>query len=256
MVGQDSGGQRIKSVEIGFNIIEQLEKLDGARVSELADHLDIPKSTAHVYLSTLHGIGYVIKDGHTYRPSLRFLERGGYVRQNIELYRAARPRVDELSTEIGEVVNVGVEENGKRVLIYSSESPHGVFDNSPTGQFTHMHWTALGKSILANLPEKRTEQIVDQHGLPKATANTIINRVSLFAELDHIRHQGFATEDEERRDGIKAIGVPVFSEDGDVLGAVSISGPKNRINSTADDVELAEQLKEIVNVIELQVQHY
>lgn len=256
MAKQEEHGQRIESVEQAFTIIETLEALGGARASTLAEELDLPKSTAHVYLSTLHSLGYVVKETYTYRPSLRFLERGGFARQEVPLFPAARPHVDELSRTVGEVATLGIEEGGRRVLLYSSESHHGVFDNSPTGVFTPMHSTAMGKAILANLPEERVEAIIEEHGLPAATENTTTNRISLFAELDHIRHQGFATEDEERREGIKAVAVPVFGGNHTVLGAVAITGPKNRLNRTADDVELAETIKETVNVIELRVQHY
>lgn len=254
--GTTGGRNRIKSVETAFEIVESLQELDGSGVSELAAYLDIPKSTAHVYLNTLEEIGYVIKEDGEYRLGLRFLERGGYIRQRVSIYGAARPRIDELSQETGEVANFGIEEGGKRVLLYTSESPSGVFDNSPAGQYTHMHWTALGKSLLAYFPEERIHEIVDEHGLPGATSNTITERDELLEELATIREQGFAVEDEERREGIKAIGVPVLDGDEAPIGAVSISGPKSRIDEAATDAELVDTIKKKVNVIELKYQHY
>lgn len=247
----------IGAVVRAFTIVESLQELDGCGVSELAEHLDIPKSTAHVYLKTLHEIGYVEKGGDRYQLGLRFLERGGHIRKNIDIYQVARSHLDDLSRETGEVANLAIEENGWRVLLYTSEPPEGVFDNSPVGQFTHMHWTALGKALLAYLPENRVEEIVAQHGLPKATDQTITDRDALFDALARIRDRGYSIEDEDRREGIKSIGVPVRdTDDNSVVAAISISGPKRRIGEESIDDALLETVQSTVNVIELKYQHY
>lgn len=255
--GNEGSGNRIKAARTLFDVVEGLHSLGEAGVSELADHLDRPKSTVHVYLSTLLEEGYVVKRGDRYRTSLRFLEIGGNARKRLGIYQAARPEVDSLSSETGEVATLGIEERGKRVLVYSSEPAEGVFDNSPTGQYTHMHWTALGKALLAQLPDERVESIVDEHGLPRATENTITEPDSLFDELEHIRDVGYSVEDEERREGIKAIAVPVRHADSrSPVSAVSISGPRRRIGADRVDEDLIESVMDAVNVIELKNKHY
>ena len=255
--GSDGAGDGIGAVERAFTIVGSIQELDGCGVSELANHLDIPKSTAHIYLKTLRDVGYVRKKGDDYRLGLRFLEHGGYIRQNIGIYQAARREVDGLSRETGEVANLGIEEDGWRVLLYTSEPPEGVFDNSPIGQFTHMHWTALGKALLAHLPEERIDAIVDRHGLPRATEYTVTDRDELVAELETIREQGYSIENEDRREGIKSIAVPVRdTDDHSVVGAISLSGPKRRIGEGSIDEALLETIQSTVNVIELKYQHY
>lgn len=249
--------KRIGAAETLFEIVEGLQDLDGAGVSELADHLDRPKSTVHIYLATLADMDYVIKGDDRYRLSLRFLELGGQTRKRMNIFEAARPQIDSLSLETGEVANFAIEEQGQRVLLYSSEPLEGVFDNSPTGQYTHMHWTALGKALLSRLPHKRVEEIIEEHGLPRATDNTITDPDALFEELESIRERGYSVEDEERREGIKAIAVPLrHNAESDPVAAVSISGPKRRIGHESIDQSLLEALRDTVNVIELEYKHY
>lgn len=253
---QNGSQNRIKAAENTFDIVEGLENLEGATMSELADHLDMPKSTTHVYLKTLQDLGYVVKDDTTYRLSLRFLKHGGYARHKLNLYQAAKSQIDELSTETGEVVDVGVEENGKRVLLYKSEGPEGVTQNPVTGEYTHMHMTALGKAILTTKPDDRVDEIIDMHGLPAATQHTITDREELFEELETIRDQGYSVEDQERREGIRAIGIPIRDDDSHAIGAVSISGPISKLTDERISEELLEQIRNAVNIIEIRHRNY
>lgn len=250
----------IQGVTKAFNIIGTLQELDGARVNELADHMGLPTSTAHVYLKTLREAGYVKKQGQAYRLSLRFLEHGGFERRQMDIYRAAKFRINELAEETNEAANLGVEEDGQRVLIYKSEAPDdAVYDNAATGERTNMHWTALGKSLLAHLDEARIHEIVDQHGLPRATDQTITTREELLAECERIRDRGYAIEDEERRKGILAVGAAVFdSETNDVVGSICVSGPKTRMINGDGEVrsDVVEAVQNTANVTELRYNHY
>jgi DNA-binding IclR family transcriptional regulator len=209
-----------------------------------------------VYLQTLEDEGYVVGEEGTYRLSYRFLEVGGGLRHDLSLFQAARQEIDALSTDTGEVVNLGIEEDGWRVLLYTSEPSQGMFDNSPTGQYTRMHWTALGKALLAQLSDARVDDLIDRRGLPAATEQTITERAELHAELDRIRDRGFSVENEERREGIKAVAVPLRHDGSEPLSAVSISGPKRRIGADTVDESLLEALRDTVNVVELEYKHY
>lgn len=249
--------KRIQAVGTLFEVVEGLQQLETAGVSELAQHLDRPKSTVHIYLQTLVDEGYVIKEGDRYRTSLRFLELGGRTRKGMNIFEAARPEIDSLSQETGEVANFAIEEQGKRVLLYSSEPVEGVFDNSPTGQYTHMHWTALGKALLSQLSDERVSAIIEDHGLPKATENTITDPDALFEELATIRDRGYSIEDEERREGIKSVAVPIqHTDESSPVSAVSISGPRRRIGESDIKQEFLDAIMDTVNVIELKNKHY
>lgn len=253
-----TSGDTLKGVNKAFEIVESLQELDGARVSELADHLDIPTSTTHIHLKTLHEAGYVTRDGEEYRLGLRFLEHGGYERRQLDIYRAAKQQINELAAQTNEAANLGVEEHGQRVLVYKSEVPDdAVYDNAATGERTNLHWTALGKSILAQYDEERVRDIVDRYGLPQATSETITDVDELLAECKRIRERGYAIEDEERRKGILAVGAPVFdSSSGDVVGSVCVSGPKTRMTDSGVRQEVLDAVQNSANVIELRYNHY
>jgi len=257
MDDSDQKPDRINAVGTAFTIVDTIRELERAGVSRLAERLDMPKSTVHVHLKTLESEGFVVNEDGSYRLSFRFLEIGGEIRQQQTIYQPARTEVDALSAEVGEVANLGIEDRGWRVLLYTSEPAEGMFDNSPTGQYTHMHWTALGKTLLSQLSDERVHAIVDEHGLPEATENTITDREALLDELEAIRERGYAVEAEERREGIKAIAVPVrHDRDGVPPAAVSISGPRRRIGGDEVREDLLAALRDAVNVIELEYKHY
>jgi len=249
-------GNRIQSVENAFNIVDELKEQGGCSVSDLARTLDVPKSTAHVYLQTLQDLGYVVQVGDEYHLGMRFLELGGHVRHDLNVYQAARGEVDELSEAVGEVATIGYEENGMRVLIYRTEPISGISDNAPTGEFTHMHWTALGKVLLSRHSNDEIRDIADRVGLPEATEQTITDIDSLLEEIETVRKQGFALEDEERVNGIRSIAVPIGDVDASGNAAISVAGPKHRFSDQRIEDELLPELNNAANVIELQYKHY
>lgn len=249
-----SESNNLKSVARAFRIVEALEENEGMTMSELADEFDMPQSTAHVYLQTLVQTGYVIRDGDEYILGLRFLKHGGYVRHRLRIYQAAKSEVDALARRTGEAVDFGIEEQGKRVLVYKSEGPDVVTQKPVTGDYAHMHMTALGKAILSMFDRAAVDEVVDEHGLPQSTQHTINAREDLYEDLDRVRERGYSLENEERREGIRAVGVPIELED-DIASALSISGPKSKLTESRID-ELQQQIHDSVNVIEIKMRNY
>lgn len=173
----------------------------------------------------------------------------------MDVYKAARSDVDTLARDTEEAVNVGVCENGKQVIIHVSEGDNATWDQPSIGERDFLNQTAIGKVILAHLPEERVTEIIDTHGLPKKTEHTITNEDELFQELTEIRDQGYAIQDEEYQLGVSAIGVPIQVTDGPI-GAVSVTGPTSRLTTDEIQKRYLEQLTECVDVIELQYEHY
>ena len=245
----------LHTIHSAVRIIEYLDDIGGAGATELADAFDIPKSTAHVYLKTLAETGYVLNEDGTYRLSLRFLERGASVRQHTDLYDVARPEVDDLAADTNELANLGTMENGQRVLLKKAEGGEAVHDNTPVGEFTYMHWSSLGKAILAHLPPERVDRIVEEHGLPKATDHSIGSREELRSDLERTRARGYALENDERRVGMRAVAVPIMDDRNQVLASISVSGPKNRFGDERIDDELYPALSSTANLIQLKYVH-
>lgn len=243
----------VKTTQRSLDIVETIREMDGARLTELADRLDLPNSTVHNHLSTLMERDYVLKDGDVYRVSLRFLDLGEHARNRRKVYELAKPEIKELADETGEIANLLVEENGWGVYLWSSEGENAVPLDIAPGKHVHLHATALGKCILAHLPDKRVEEIIDRRGLPAETDATITDPDALMDELETVREQGYAIDDEERLPGMRCIGTTVKSESGNVIGAISVSGPTSAMPMDRLTDSLAEQLEGAANVIELKV---
>jgi DNA-binding IclR family transcriptional regulator len=251
-------GATIKGVEKSFNIVESLVELENPNLTEISSYLDIPKSTVHIHLQTLENIGYVVSVDGKYHLGLRFLELGEHARRQFDIYQAVQNELVELANKTNEAVNIGVMENGERVLIKKLEMADAVYDNAMTGERTHLHLTALGKAILGGLDDDQIRQIVDRQGLPRATSNTITDLEELLEECDQIRSQGYSIEDEERREGILAVGAPIMDRtNNEVLGSICVSGPRNRLSVDGEiDDEIITAVQSSANVIELRCNHY
>lgn len=255
MVPESETGTTIKALERGFEILDVLQDTGALTLTEVAEQLDLPTSTAHVYLKTLEKEGFVVCEEYQYRNGLKFLEYGGNVRQRYELYDAARQVMTELAIQTDERVGLGVEENGKRVLIDIEDGTKAISDNVPVGEFTEMHWTGLGKCLLAHLPPDRRETIVAESALPRATENTITDPAQLHDELTTIRERGYAIEDEERRDGIRGVDVPILTPENQIIGAIGLTAPVSRLDARQLS-EYATLLQNKANVIKLKTVYY
>jgi len=243
----------IKAAKTTFDIIEALKELDGAGVSEIADRLDLGKSNVHNYLSTLEQEGYVHKDGTQYNVGLQFLELGAYARQKRPVYEVARPELRDLAEKTGERANLLVEEHGKGSYLYHETGSQAVKVDAYVGSQVHLHNTALGKAVMAHLSDERVEEILDWHGMPRTTENTITDREELKEELVTVREQGVAFDREERLKTLRCVAVPVLGKDSRIEGAISVSGPKTRFQGARFEQELPNQLQQVAEVIELNI---
>ncbi|WP_225333535.1 IclR family transcriptional regulator [Halomicrobium urmianum] len=246
----DDGGKRVGAVQRSFAILDVLRRSGTLRINDVADELDIPTSTAHVHLKTLESVGYVVKTDDGYRRGLRFLRDGVAVRDRYDVHGMARPELDEIAAETGEVANLGAEEDGRRVILYQAEGSDAVYDDAPIGEFTRMHWTALGKAILAERSGEYVDEYLDAYGLPAATENTITDAEAFREELATVHDRGYAVEDEERREGIRSVAVPIIV-DGSVVGAISLSGPRERFDDDRIRDALVPTLRDTSNVVEV-----
>lgn len=248
----------IKSVGKVFDIIETIYQFDRPGVTDIADHLDLSKSTVHSHLSTLKKNGYVIQD-NGYRLSLKFLTLGGYLQQSDEyrqLYQVAKPELDDLAEQTGERAALMVEENGKGYFLYMVEGQRAVSTDSHLGWEFPLHSTSCGKAYLSELPKHEVKAIVDQHGLPAITENTITDRTRLFEELEDIGRRGTAFDKGERLPGIYCVAVPITTEDDRLICSISLSLPANRADSERFRSELPEHLSSVARVIGLNMMYY
>lgn len=243
----------MKTVARTFEIIDTLRKLNGAGVTELSEELDIPNSTIHDYLQALTEQEFLAQRNGQYEVTLKFLDYGGAVRRELDIYPAGWPEVQELALETGEHANLMIEEFGRGRYIYIAEGEDSAKLDTYTGMEINLHTTALGKAILSHLPEERAQEIADTRGLSARTPNTIVEKENLFEELQEIRDRGYATDKEERAIGVRSIAAPIKGQQGEVYGSVGVSGPTSRFQGERFESELPTIVQRAANLIELSI---
>lgn len=220
----------VRATETALEILEVIQREDGAGVTELANQLDLSKAAVHHHLATLREKRYVIKRASTYHVGLRFLGLGGQARTNEKIYAYGKREIDDLATEIEESAQIVVEEHGKGIFLYRSLDKHGNSIETYLGMEIDLHCTASGKAILAHTPDERRSSIIDRYGLPRHTKNTITDKKTLREELQDIRESDVAFDDQEQLVGIRCVAAPVRSPTGALLGAISVSAPVERMD--------------------------
>lgn len=246
----------LKTSTTTLQVVDVLKELDGATVTELADHLDFSKGAAYNHLVTLRENDYVIKREDTYELSPRFILTGEYVRQENLLYQFGKEEVDELVERTGEYAQLVTEQHGTGIVVYQSLGEKSIGSDYPLHMQKnplHLHHTSAGKSILAHLPEDRIDEIISQYNLFERTENTITDREKLLDELESVRERGYAYNKEEEVEGLRAVGAPIMAPDGDVLGALSLSGPKSRLRGDRFEEDLPGLVTNAAEIIQVNI---
>lgn len=251
----ESSGSGVKATETSLGIVQALYDLEGGRINELAEYLDLAPSTVHRHLSTLRKRDYVTKEGDTYVLGMQFLTIGGYIQSREYGYRLAKTQVEQLAAQTDERAQFMVEENGQRIYIHTASGEHAVQTDAYIGKRGCLHCSAGGKAILAHLPERRIEEIIEQWGLPPVTENTITNRENLFEQLRQIQKREVAFNYEESTARLNAVGTAVERPDGRVLGALSVAAPAHRLKGTRFKEEIPDLVLGVANELELNVEY-
>lgn len=245
----------LSTVETTCEIVEELERQGGATVTEVATALNLSKGGAYNHLATLRETGYVTKEDGEYALSYKFLNKGRYVLDTDLLYRAGRNTTKRLAADTGEFTHLMTCQNGRGIYLLKEKGEKGIsedFNKMKMRKHDYLHWSSSGKAYLAHLPTEEAKRIIDEHGLPSMNENTITDPDDLLDELEAIREQGYAVNDQEEIVGTRAIGAPIMNDRG-LYGAVSISGPKSRF--TYDEIEgwLSEKVLEAANIISVNI---
>ncbi len=203
----NSSTRQVQSVRTAFRIIGTLQDRDGVTMNELATELDLAKSTVHNYLGTLQSLGYAMERDGTYRLGLRFLTHGMAARNGLGLRDAVTHVLPRVSQDLSQSTWWIVEELGRGIFVDKATPESAQPRYGRVGKRSYLHTHAPGKAILASLSPEYVEQLVDYHGLPVYTKETVTDPETLYDELDEIRRRGYAVSDGEAALGIRSVGV-------------------------------------------------
>ena len=248
-------GMKINSIDKAVKIIEMLsENPRGLKLTEISNKLEINPSSAHHLLNTLLPHDYIAQDGDSkkYLLGFRFLEISRRIIDNLDIRSVARRYLEALGRETREAVHLVVLRGNKVVYIDKIDKTGGLSLATYIGFATDPHAAAGGKVLLAGLPDKKVKEIYQNRMLKNYGKKTITNMPMLLEELQKVRQQGYAIDDEEYYEGVRCIAAPVRSGS-HVVASVSITGSVFTITMDRIERELSEMVKKTADQISAQL---
>jgi len=203
---------------------------EGLTVSEIARKFNMSISNTYKYLTILEESGYLIRNSEKkYKPGFKLVEYGSIILRKIDLREIAHPYIVDLAKKTGETIHLILKENQVGIYIDKIEGFNSLPMISRIGMKVDLYCTSSGKAILAFLPGEELNRYLNSVKLIPKTPHTIIDKKKLLTELNKIKKEGFAVDNEENEIGIKCVAVPIFNHIGYPIAAISITGPAQRM---------------------------
>ncbi|GAB4363089.1 MAG: IclR family transcriptional regulator [Deltaproteobacteria bacterium] len=240
MVRRDKSNYIIQSVSHALDVLEQFRgDEDELGVTELSKRLKLHKNNVFRILATLQSRNYIEqnKSNENYRLGVKCLELGQTFIQQRGMLKQSRAILVELAERAGETSYISILRGNDVVYIDAVEAQSTVRVVSRLGLHMPTHATAAGKALIAFESEEeiRNRFGKELHRYTDATHRTV---EELLRDLAQVRERGYATDLEEFEPGLRCIAAPVRDYTRKVIGAVSVSGPANRM----DDERIGESL--------------
>jgi len=218
-------------------------------VTEISRILNSHKSSIARILTTLVSEGFVEKSPHTskYRLGLKLADLGSRVLGRYDLHGHADPYMEALARELGEIIHLSVLDKHEIVYIDKKGEGQTLTVATKIGGRNPAHASAMGKILLSGLSQKELADLLAIGPLVQCTVNTITDVPKLLGEIEQVRKQGFAVDDEESFPGIRCVAAPVYDSKGKPIAAISATVPtqrmgKQRMNEIREKVVKAARL--------------
>lgn len=243
----------VSALERSSDVIEVLLERGGAGATEVAEALDLPKSTVHDHLKTLAALDFVVNEDGSYRPSMKFLHVGKAARESHELFVEGREAALALSERLDDqYVQLATAENGRCAVLLATgwgdpTRPPGTPQTYPT--YVDLHSNAPGKAILSQWDDDAVRTLAEERGLPARTPDTITDVDALLETLRAVREDGFAIDEGELIAGMTGVAVPVVTDEG-VHGAIAAYGAAGSLPERLDGSDLLAELRGAADGIE------
>lgn len=228
-------GSKIQSVERALNLLDRIadhpEKEHS--LTELAEFLDVDKSSAFRLLSTLMAHNLVRQDDgrKTYRLGFGIFSLAAALRSQTKITELASPFLKRLTLETKENAHLAVLSGSSAVFVDRERATKTIAANTDIGDAEELYCTAVGKCLISRLDAQAVKLLLSGTELTRYTENTIVDLDELVAELALVRARGYAYDAEEYERNVVCLAAPVVDFEGVVLAAIGISGPKERMES-------------------------
>jgi DNA-binding IclR family transcriptional regulator len=192
-------------------------------------------------VATLEKAGYLMRDSDTrrYRPGIKVLQLGFTAISSLDIRQVARPYLVQLSQQVGETVSLSVLDGMEIVYIDRVRNQQIVGVVLGMGSRLPAHCASMGKAMLAHLPPEELRRRLDQAGLKPRTPKSLVDWAALEDELERVRQQGYAINDEELEIGLRAVAAPIWDSSSQVVAAANITGSAAMLSLERLESELA-----------------
>ncbi|KZL93622.1 transcriptional regulator KdgR [Clostridium magnum DSM 2767] len=241
----------IQSVDRALQILECFSKRDKELgVTEIANRLDLHKSTTFGLLSTLESRGYLKQnlENGKYKLGIKLFEQGRLVEDDMDLRINSLPYLKELVDKYQETAHLAIRDGSEIIYIDKVEGGSAIRMYSQVGKRAPMYCTGVGKAMLAFMPEDQVDNITKDLKFTPFTGNTITDLNKLKVELNEIRRRGYCIDNEEIEVGLKCVAAPIMNYKGEVVASASIAGPASRMSDEKLQF-IAKDVKEAVTKI-------
>lgn len=220
------------AVERALAMLEAVSQApEGLSNAEISRQLKIPKSSASYILRTLEKKGYLNREGQgRYRVGLKVLSLSRGALSGIDVREVAFPIMRRLMERTHLTCHLAILDGPDAVYVEKVEPEGFIKMDTWVGRRMSVHATSVGKSLVAYIPQQRLEKIVAAQGMQKRTPKTITTLPRLLKDLEKVRAQGYALDDEENNPGARCLGAPIFNQSGGVEAAIGLSGTIHQVN--------------------------
>lgn len=243
------------AVERALAMLEAVaQEPEGLSNADISRKLQIPKSSASYILRTLETQGYLNRDAETgkYRVGLKILSLSRGALSGIDVREVALPIMRHLVEKTNLTCHLAILDGSDAVYIEKVEPSGFLRVDTWVGRRMRVHATSVGKALVAHIQPERLEKILASAGMEKRTPKTITTLPRLLKDLEKVRAQGYAVDDEENNLGARCLGAPVFNQQGQIEASVGLSGTTNQVNPHTMP-RIVEALKDAARHVSMQL---
>ena len=223
----------IQSLERAFAILDCFQDSQPELgVREIARQLDLHPSTVGRFLTTLNSLGDLNQDKDTrrYRMGPKVLKWSSVYTRNLDLQAEARPYMQELQRLTEETISLDIPNGQTRICIERIESPQNLRWVKKLGEIMPFYASASGRILLSFMSREEMNEILKNMIIEKLTPYTTTDLKLFYEELELTKNRGYAVSESERVEGVSCVAAPIFGVKGEILGALTISGPSTRFS--------------------------
>ncbi|MCF6411221.1 IclR family transcriptional regulator [Pseudalkalibacillus salsuginis] len=243
---KDKNTTVIKAMEL-LTLFKTYESLSLLQLSKLTG---MPKTTVYRMVLSLAESRFLKKNHHgEYELGLGFLQYGQLVRERLDIRKVAIPVMRQLKDELGEAVNLIVQENEEAIYIEKIETDKPVRVFTGIGRSAPLYAGACPRVLLAFMPEEEREKYIDSVKLEPIASGTITDKVELKERLKETRAKGYTVSHAELHDDSSAIAAPIFDHGHHIFAGLSIVGPENRFRNPEILASLTGRVKKAADEI-------